>query len=140
MCARAGHAGAPNDKRIGEHDMLLHDMGGEYHCYGFCAPLFCFASVGADSNAPGADITRSFPVSGKFDARQRIVYGAVLAAQDAVLAAMRPVAFVVCRNALTLRVAVAARAWRGSTCTCSPSARCSARCCAPACCAAASTT
>lgn len=66
-----GHAGAPNDRTLAPTDMLLFDMGGEYAAY-------------------GADITRSFPVSGTFDERQRIVYSTVLAAQDAVLAALKP--------------------------------------------------
>jgi Xaa-Pro dipeptidase len=66
-----GHAGAPNDRTLAATDMLLFDMGGEYAAY-------------------GADITRSYPVSGTFDARQRLVYSTVLAAQDAVLAALKP--------------------------------------------------
>jgi Xaa-Pro dipeptidase len=66
-----GHAGAPNDRTLTQTDMLLFDMGGEYQCY-------------------AADITRSYPVSGKFDARQRAVYSVVLAAQEAVLAALKP--------------------------------------------------
>eukprot|EP00475_Leptophrys_vorax_P042366 TRINITY_DN79933_c0_g1_i1.p1 TRINITY_DN79933_c0_g1~~TRINITY_DN79933_c0_g1_i1.p1 ORF type:complete len:242 (+),score=19.98 TRINITY_DN79933_c0_g1_i1:65-727(+) len=51
--------------------MALLDMGGEYFTY-------------------GADITCSFPVNGKFTADQKLVYEAVLAAQRAVFAAMRP--------------------------------------------------
>lgn len=51
--------------------MALLDMGAEYLFY-------------------GSDITRSFPIGGKFTADQRVVYGAVLAAQDAVMRAMRP--------------------------------------------------
>lgn len=66
-----GHAGAPNDRVFSEGDMALLDMGAEYMFY-------------------GSDITRSFPVGGRFSADQRVVYGAVLAAQDAVMAAMRP--------------------------------------------------
>jgi hypothetical protein len=49
----------------------LFDMGAEYHCY-------------------GADITCSFPANGKFTDRQRWVYNAVLAANRAVIAAIRP--------------------------------------------------
>lgn len=37
-----------------------------------------------------SDITRAFPVSGRFSAEQRAVYEVVLAAQDAVLATARP--------------------------------------------------
>ena len=66
-----GHAGAPNDRVLKEEDMLLFDMGGEYHAY-------------------GADITRSYPVSGKFNERQRTVYEIVLAAQEAVFKAIKP--------------------------------------------------
>jgi Xaa-Pro dipeptidase len=46
-------------------------MGAEYACY--CS-----------------DITCSFPISGKFSADQRLVYEAVLAAQTAVFAALKP--------------------------------------------------
>lgn len=53
-----GHATAPNDRLIGENDMLLLDMGGEY---------FCFAS----------DITCSYPSSGKFS-KDQVNSGALL--------------------------------------------------------------
>jgi len=66
-----GHAGAPNDRQIKDTDMCLFDMGGEFRCY-------------------ASDLTCSFPASGKFTADQRIVYEAVLAAQWAVMAAMKP--------------------------------------------------
>ncbi|XP_054278394.1 xaa-Pro dipeptidase [Macrosteles quadrilineatus] len=66
-----GHAGAPNNKQIREGDMLLFDMGGKYCGY-------------------VADITVTFPVSGKFTELQRAVYNAVLAARDAVLDAVKP--------------------------------------------------
>lgn len=46
-------------------------MGAEYHCY-------------------GADITCSYPASGKFTERQRDIYEAVLAGQQAVIAALKP--------------------------------------------------
>lgn len=66
-----GHAGLPNNKQVQKDDMLLLDMGAEYHCY-------------------SADVTRSFPASGKFSAQQRIIYEAVLAAQQAVIDAAKP--------------------------------------------------
>lgn len=66
-----GHAGEPNGRRLQQADMCLFDMGGEYACY-------------------GADITTSFPVSGKFTPNQRMVYSAVLAAVYAVEDAMKP--------------------------------------------------
>ena len=46
-------------------------MGAEYYC--FCS-----------------DITCSFPANGKFTPRQKIVYNAVLSANRAVLAAVKP--------------------------------------------------
>ncbi|KAJ8603809.1 hypothetical protein CTAYLR_000227 [Chrysophaeum taylorii] len=66
-----GHAGAPNDRRLAESDVALLDMGAEYHCY--CS-----------------DVTCSFPVRGVFDDRQRAIHGGVLAAQRAVMGAMKP--------------------------------------------------
>lgn len=45
---------------------------------------------GPDIRYYGADITRTFPVSGKFSEEQAKVYGAVLDAQTAALAAVRP--------------------------------------------------
>ncbi len=66
-----GHAGEPNARRLQQGDMCLFDMGGEFACY-------------------GADITTSFPVSGVFSPRQKIVYNAVLAAVLAVEGQMRP--------------------------------------------------
>ena len=66
-----GHAGEPNARRLTREDMCLFDMGGEYACY-------------------GADITTSFPVSGKFTPAQRVIYDAVLAAVYAVEDTMRP--------------------------------------------------
>lgn len=65
-----GHASAPNDRTLLDGDMALLDMGAEYHFY-------------------GSDITCSFPINGQFTEDQTIVYGAVLEAQKAVIAAMR---------------------------------------------------
>ena len=66
-----GHAGAPNDKTIRDGDMCLFDMGGEYCCY-------------------TSDITCSFPANGKFTKDQKIIYNAVLKANRAVMAAIKP--------------------------------------------------
>jgi len=66
-----GHAGAPNDRKMEEGNMVLCDMGSEFHCY-------------------ASDITNSFPVSGTFTADQRIIFEAVAAMQSAVLGAMKP--------------------------------------------------
>lgn len=46
--------------------------------------------TGAEVGMYAADITRTFPVNGKFTERQREVYEAVLAAQDAAIAALKP--------------------------------------------------
>ena len=66
-----GHAGAPNAGLMRDGEMVLLDLGCEYCCY-------------------GADITCTYPVNGRFTADQRGLYEAVLGAQRAVLAAIRP--------------------------------------------------
>eukprot|EP01106_Pelomyxa_sp_JSP_P004721 TRINITY_DN1750_c0_g1_i1.p1 TRINITY_DN1750_c0_g1~~TRINITY_DN1750_c0_g1_i1.p1 ORF type:complete len:270 (+),score=78.48 TRINITY_DN1750_c0_g1_i1:34-843(+) len=66
-----GHAGAPNDRQMLDGDLVLVDMGAEYHCY-------------------DGDVTCTFPVNGKFTPDQRDVYESVLAAMRAVEAAMKP--------------------------------------------------
>ncbi|EGG14066.1 peptidase D [Cavenderia fasciculata] len=66
-----GHAGEPNASTIGSGTMCLYDMGAEYHGY-------------------ASDVTCSFPANGKFTNDQKIVYNAVLAANRAVIATMKP--------------------------------------------------
>ncbi|KAE9420285.1 hypothetical protein Angca_004982, partial [Angiostrongylus cantonensis] len=66
-----GHANAPNEKQIKDGDMCLFDMGPEYNCY-------------------ASDITTSFPANGKFTDKQKIVYNAVLDANQAVFKAAKP--------------------------------------------------
>jgi Xaa-Pro dipeptidase len=66
-----GHAGAANDQAVLQTDMVLFDMGAEYYC--FCS-----------------DITCSYPVSGKFTDKQKIIYNAVWRATKAVLKAAKP--------------------------------------------------
>ncbi|CAE7228778.1 PEPD [Symbiodinium natans] len=62
-----GHAAEPNSELVQAGSLRLLDMGAEYHGY-------------------SADVTCSFPVSGRFSRPQRIVYEAVW---DAVLAVER---------------------------------------------------
>jgi Xaa-Pro aminopeptidase len=61
-----------NDGELSERDLILIDAGVELDT------LYT------------ADVTRTLPVSGRFSAEQRQVYEAVLAAQDAGIAAARP--------------------------------------------------
>lgn len=59
-------------RRLAEGDLLLADVGAE-------AP-----------DGWAADVTRTWPVTGRFSATQRIVYDVVLAAQKAAIAEVRP--------------------------------------------------
>jgi len=60
-----------NNAPLRDGDLLLIDAGAEYQCY-------------------ASDITRTFPVSGKFSDEQRALYDVVLAAQHAAIAQIRP--------------------------------------------------
>jgi Xaa-Pro aminopeptidase len=60
-----------NDRVLNDGDLLLIDAGGELNGY-------------------ASDITRSFPVSGRFSGAQADVYALVLAAQTAAIAMVRP--------------------------------------------------
>jgi Xaa-Pro aminopeptidase len=60
-----------NDQPLKDGDLLLIDAAGEYHGY-------------------AADITRTFPVNGRFTGAQKDVYEIVLAAQLAAIAVARP--------------------------------------------------
>jgi Xaa-Pro aminopeptidase len=60
-----------NNQRLNDGDLLLIDAGGELDGY-------------------ASDITRTFPVNGKFSGAQRDVYQLVLDAQSASIAATRP--------------------------------------------------
>jgi Xaa-Pro aminopeptidase len=60
-----------NDAPVDRKGLFLMDMAAEVDGY-------------------SADVTRTIPVSGKFTPDQRAVYEAVLAAQDAAIAAMKP--------------------------------------------------
>ncbi|HMQ10615.1 MAG TPA: aminopeptidase P family protein [Oligoflexia bacterium] len=60
-----------NSDELKEGDLCLVDAGGEYDYY-------------------SADITRTFPVSGKFSQEQKEIYELVLKAQKATIAALKP--------------------------------------------------
>lgn len=60
-----------NKDRLKDGDLLLIDAGGEYRGY-------------------TADITRTFPVNGRFSPEQKAVYEVVLKAQQAAMRQMRP--------------------------------------------------
>ncbi len=60
-----------NDAVLGDGDLVLIDAGAEYHGY-------------------ASDITRTFPVNGRFSDAQRQVYEVVLEAQLAAIAKVRP--------------------------------------------------
>ena len=50
----------------------------------------CLIDAGCEYGSYASDITRSFPVDGRYTPAQRAVYDVVLAAQDAAVAATRP--------------------------------------------------
>ena len=60
-----------NDRRMGEGELLLIDAGAEFGYF-------------------SADITRTFPVGGRFTGAQRAIYDLVLAAQHDAIGACRP--------------------------------------------------
>ena len=60
-----------NNAPLRDGDLLLIDAGAEYQCY-------------------ASDITRTFPVNGKFSPEQRALYDLVLAAQRAAIDQVRP--------------------------------------------------
>jgi Xaa-Pro aminopeptidase len=60
-----------NECQIGANDLVLMDVGASYMNY-------------------SADISRTFPISGKFTERQKAVYEAVLRVQKEIIAMIRP--------------------------------------------------
>lgn len=60
-----------NNSKCAENDLILFDLGAQYQYY-------------------NADITRTFPVSGKFTERQKQVYNVVLKANEEVAKAVKP--------------------------------------------------
>lgn len=81
-----GHVGEPNSRLIRDNDMCLFDMGAEYFGY-------------------GSDVTCSFPASGKFTEQQRGIWEAVVTAQRAVYAMLKPgVSWMDCHKAAELAI------------------------------------
>lgn len=60
-----------NMSKTNENDMILFDLGASYHYY-------------------NADISRTFPVNGRYTKRQRTIYDIVLDAQKKTIAAVKP--------------------------------------------------
>lgn len=60
-----------NDCELKENDLILFDLGAEYNCY-------------------NADISRTFPVNGKFTERQKEVYNAVLRVNEEIINLIKP--------------------------------------------------
>lgn len=60
-----------NNSELKDGDLLLIDAAAEFDCY-------------------ASDITRTFPVNGRFSGEQRVVYDVVLAAQAAAISAAHP--------------------------------------------------
>lgn len=78
-----------NDRRMRDGELLLIDAGARYRAY-------------------NGDISRTFPVSGRFSAVQRDVYDAVLEAHDRAIDAIRPGASTEDVHLAALRVLVEA--------------------------------
>lgn len=70
-----------NDDRLNNNDLLLIDAGGELSGY-------------------AADITRTFPINGKFTEPQKILYQLVLDAKSQVIAAIKPGTSFIALNAI----------------------------------------
>lgn len=66
-------------------------MGPEYNCYGRYSlrPLFFYENFN-HCLIVASDVTTSFPANGKFTEKQKIVYNAVLEANQAVFKAAKP--------------------------------------------------
>src|SRR5262249_9157399 len=78
-----------NRRQIQDGEILLCDIAAEYGYY-------------------AADITRSFPVNGKFTDRQKLVYEAVLAGQTAAAKALKPGVTLAALNGVAKKAMIAA--------------------------------
>lgn len=88
-CLRAGmkHLAYPSIVAAGVNGAVLHYRRNDATLKSGDLLLI---DAGAENKGYAADITRTFPVNGKFTRRQRDVYSVVLAAQKACIAAARP--------------------------------------------------
>ncbi|MCC7005473.1 MAG: aminopeptidase P N-terminal domain-containing protein [Ottowia sp.] len=71
----------------GENTCVLHYRAGNRELR---AGELCLIDAGCELQGYASDITRTFPVSGKFTPPQRTLYEIVLAAQEAAIAVTRP--------------------------------------------------
>lgn len=60
-----------NNVELKDNDLILFDLGAEYNCY-------------------NADISRTFPVNGKFTERQKEVYNSVLKVNEEIIKSIKP--------------------------------------------------
>jgi Xaa-Pro aminopeptidase len=87
---RSAGAQAPAYNAIvaaGPNACVLHYRAGDAELR---AGELCLIDAGCELDSYASDITRTFPVSGRFSAEQRAVYEMVLAAQHAAIDATRP--------------------------------------------------
>lgn len=83
----AERVGFPSIVASGPNSVILHY---DRNRRGMEAGDVVVVDVGAEYAYYTADVTRTFPVSGRFTLRQRALYELVLAAQDATISAVRP--------------------------------------------------
>jgi Xaa-Pro aminopeptidase len=95
-----GHAYAPI-VASGANACILHYVANNKL---LAAPSLVLIDAGCELAGYASDITRTFPVSGRFSASQREVYEIVLAAQQAAIAAVRPGASFMDYHQAALRV------------------------------------
>lgn len=77
----------PSIVAAGANACVLHHPAGDAELR---AGELCLIDAGAEWQGYAGDITRTFPVDGRFTAPQRALYELVLAAQEAAVAATRP--------------------------------------------------
>jgi Xaa-Pro aminopeptidase len=71
----------------GANACVLHHAAGRTR---LAAGELCLVDAGCELEGYAADLTRTFPVSGRYSGEQRAVYDLVLAAQEAAFAAIGP--------------------------------------------------
>lgn len=81
------HAAYPSIVGGGENGCILHYIDNEMVLNDGELLLI---DAGAEFDGYAADITRTFPINGKFSAEQKALYEVVLAAQEAAIAAVQP--------------------------------------------------